>query len=187
MSDIEPTQGPEATEATDEGLEGIEPEAGPDGTPMVGVKQAARALGVTRSHAYAQIRAGKWQAVDVPGKTGGTTRMIPLAEVERLLRDRGPRSHGEVKPQPPDTAPLLQLEATTQRLEATRRVLAEVVEGLEVEGSTSGMGWWKRRRVERERALQLEAAVRAALAASGEMDVQLGTPEAEGREDIPST
>lgn len=175
------------TEPEGDELEDIAPQLGPDGTPLVSVRQVARALGVTRSHVYAQLRTGKWLAVDVPAKSGGTSRMVPMSELERLLRDRGARSHGEVKPtELPDTAPLLQLEATTQRLDATRRVLAEVVEGLEVEGSTSGMGWWKRRRIERERALRLETALRAALAASGELDVPLATPEAEGREEPPS-
>lgn len=168
-------------------LEALETEDGPAGEPMVGVVQAARALGVTRSHAYAQLRSGKWRAVDIPTPNGGTRRMVPLAEVERLISERGARSHGPVRPVvPEETQPILELVETTQKLESTRRVLAEVVEHLEVEGETASMGWWKRRRAERDRVVRLEAALRAALAASGEVAPELGAPEREEGGETPS-
>jgi len=153
-------------EPQDAAGEQVEPEAEYRGEPLTGVKQAARALGLTTSHVYAQLRSGRIRAVDVPANSsGGTRRMIPIAEIERIIAERGPAKRGEVKATPPeDERPLLQLEVTTQRLQSTRAVLTGAVEQLT---DTSGMGWWARRRAERENAVKLEAALRAAIAASG--------------------
>jgi hypothetical protein len=130
----------------------------------VTVRQAARALGLTREHVYARIRAGSIRAIDGPGAKGqGTVRLVPLSEVERLIGTQGSRSHGEVKPEPPDSRPVLQLERVTQRLESTRAVLADAVEAIE---EPAAGGWWGRRQRERERMARLEAALRAAHAAA---------------------
>ena len=153
-----------------EDLEGpTEPVAGAS-EPAVTVKQAARALGLTRTHVYARIRSGSIRAIDGPSAKGqGTVRLVPLAEIDRLLAEQGPRSHGEVKPEPPDTRPILQLERVTQRLESTRAVLADAVEAIE---EPAAGGWWGRRQRERERMARLEAALRAAHAAA-----DAGAPE----------
>jgi hypothetical protein len=132
--------------------------------PAVTVRQAARALGLTREHVYSRIRAGTIRAIDGPGANGqGTRRLVPLAEIDRLLVAQGPRSHGEVKPEPPDNRPTLQLERVTQRLESTRAVLSDAVGALEQPDAGS---WWGRRKRERERMARLEAALRAAHAAA---------------------
>ncbi len=153
-------------ELQDDAGEQVEPEAEYLGEPLTGVKQAARALGLTTSHVYAQLRSGRIRAVDVPANSsGGTRRMIPIAEIERIIAERGPAKRGEVVAiVPEDQRPLRRLEATTQRLQSTRAVLTGAVEEIT---DTSGMGWWARRRAERENAVKLEAALRAALAASG--------------------
>lgn len=147
-----------------EGLElDTEPVAGAS-EPAVTVRQAARALGLTREHVYARIRGGTIRAIDGPGAKGqGTVRLVPIAEIERLLVEQGPRSHGEVKPQPADTRPILQLERVTQRLESTRAVLSDAVEAM---AEPDAGGWWGRRRRERERLARMEAALRAAHAAA---------------------
>jgi hypothetical protein len=90
-------------------------------------------------------------------------RLVPLSEVERLIGTQGSRSHGEVKPEPPDSRPVLQLERVTQRLESTRAVLADAVGAIE---EPAAGGWWGRRQRERERMARLEAALRAAHAAA---------------------
>lgn len=132
--------------------------------PGVTVRQAARALGITREHVYARIRAGSIRAIDGPGSKGqGTVRLVPLAEIERLISDEGPRAHGEVKPAPADDRPILKLERVTQRLESTRAVLSDAVETIE---QPDAGGWWGRRKRERERTARLEAALRAAHAAA---------------------
>jgi hypothetical protein len=132
--------------------------------PAVTVRQAARALGLTRTHVYARIRAGSIRAIDGPGANGqGTVRLVPIAEIERLVMEQGPRSHGEVKPEPPETRPILQLERVTQRLESTRAVLSDAVEAM---AEPEAGGWWGRRQRERERMARLEAALRAAHAAA---------------------
>jgi hypothetical protein len=132
--------------------------------PAVTVRQAARALGLTRTHVYARIRAGSIRAIDGPGANGqGTVRLVPIAEIERLVMEQGPRSHGEVKPEPPETRPILQLERVTQRLESTRAVLSDAVEAM---AEPEAGGWWGRRQRERERMARLETALRAAHAAA---------------------
>lgn len=147
--------------------EGIETVAGAS-EPAVPVRMAARALGVTREHLYARIRQGHVRAIDGPGANGqGTVRLVPIAEIERLGGEHGFRAHGEVKPEPADTRPVLQLERVTQRLESTRAVLADAVE--HIEAGDAG-GWWGRRKRERERLAALEAALRAARAAAGEAE-----------------
>lgn len=149
----------------------LEPEGTVPGSPVaaVTVRQAARALGLTREHVYSRIRAGTIRAIDGPGPKGGTMRLVPLAEIERLLAEQGPRSHGEVTPEPADSRPILQLERVTQRLESTRAVLADAVEALE---EPDAGGWWGRRQRERERIARLEAALRAAHSAA-----EAGEPE----------
>jgi len=139
------------------------------GEPAVTVRQAARALGLTREHVYARIRAGSIRAIDGPGPKGGTMRLVPIAEIERLRVETPPRPHGEVKPAPADNRPILQLERVTQRLESTRAVLADAVEAIE---EPAAGGWWGRRQRERERMARLEAALRAAHAAA-----DAGAPE----------
>jgi hypothetical protein len=130
----------------------------------VTVRQAARALGLTREHVYARIRAGSIRAIDGPGAKGqGTVRLVPIAEIERLVVEQGPRRHGEVKPDAPDSRPILQLERVTQRLESTRAVLSDAVEAMAEPESGS---WWGRRKRERERLARIEAALRAAHAAA---------------------
>ena len=132
--------------------------------PAVTVRQAARALGLTRTHVYARIRAGSIRAIDGPGANGqGTVRLVPIAEIERLVMEQGPRSHGEVKPEPPETRPILQLERVTQRLESTRAVLSDAVEAM---AEPEAGGGWGRRQRERERMARLETALRAAHAAA---------------------
>ena len=144
--------------------------------PAVPVRMAARALGVTREHLYARIRQGHVRAIDGPGANGqGTVRLVPIAEIERLGGEHGFRAHGEVKPEPADSRPILQLERVTQRLESTRAVLADAVEHIE---TADNGGWWGRRRRERERLAALEAALRAAKAAAGD-----GTTDAENAGD----
>ena len=138
--------------------------------PAVTVRQAARALGLTREHVYARIRAGSIRAIDGPGAKGqGTVRLVPLSEIERLVVEQGPRAHGEVKPAPADSRPMLQLERVTQRLESTRAVLSEAVDAI---AEPVAGGWWGRRQRERERMARLEAALRAAHAAA-----DAGAPE----------
>ena len=165
-------------EPQDAAGEDVEPEAEYRGEPLTGVKQAARALGLTTSHVYAQLRAGRIRAVDVPANSsGGTRRMIPIAEVERIIAERGPAKRGEVKATvPEDERPILELVETTQRLQSTRAVLTGAGEQLT---DTSGMGWWSRRRAERENAVKLEAALRAAIAASGDGEELAGGDEPE--------
>jgi hypothetical protein len=167
----QPESEPEATAGED-----VEPEAEYHGEPLTGVKQAARALGLTTSHVYAQLRAGRIRAVDVPANsTGGTRRMIPIAEIERIIAERGPARRGEVKPTvPEDERPLLELVETTQKLHSTRAVLTGAMEQLT---DTSGMGWWARRRADRDNAVKLEAALRAAIAASGDGEELAGDTE----------
>jgi len=156
--------------------EEVEPETEYHGEPLTGVKQAARALGLTTSHVYAQLRTGRIRAVDVPANsTGGTRRMIPIAEIERIIAERGPARRGDVKPTvPEDARPLLELVETTQRLQSTRAVLTGAMEQLT---DTSGMGWWARRRADRDNAVKLEAALRAAIAASDDGDELPGGEE----------
>jgi excisionase family DNA binding protein len=140
------------------------------GEPAVTVRQAARALGLTREHVYARIRSGTIRAIDGPaGKGQGTVRLVPLSEIERLVVEQGPRAHGEVKPAPADSRPMLQLERVTQRLESTRAVLSEAVDAI---AEPVAGGWWGRRQRERERMARLEAALRAAHAAA-----DAGAPE----------
>ncbi len=134
--------------------------------PAYTVRVAARALGLTREHLYARIRKGDVRAIDGPGAQGqGTVRLVPVAEVERLIAERGGRAHGEVKPAAADDRPLLMLERVTQRLEGTRAVLGGA---LEVIAEPDTGGWWGRRTRERERMARLEAALRAAAAVAGE-------------------
>lgn len=154
---------------TDDLEDDLTPVAGAS-EPAVTVRQAARALGLTRTHVYARIRAGSIRAIDGPGANGqGTVRHVPIAEIERLLVEQGPRRHGEVKPEPPDSRPILQLERVTQRLESTRAVLTDAVEAI---AEPVAGGWWGRRQRERERMARLEAALRAAHAAA-----DAGAPE----------
>lgn len=149
---------------------GTEPVAGAS-EPAVTVRQAARALGLTREHVYARIRAGSIRAIDGPAAKGqGTVRLVPLSEIDRLISEQGPRRHGEVRPEPPDSRPILQLERVTQRLESTRAVLADAVEAI---AEPDAGGWWGRRKRERERLARMEAALRAAHAAA-----DAGTSEA---------
>jgi transposase-like protein len=144
--------------------------------PAMGVRQAARALGITREHLYARIRKGQVRAIDGPNENGqGTVRLVPLSEIERLGVETGFRSHGEVKAEPADTRPILQLERVTQQLESTRAVLAEAVERNEpIAAEADAGGWWGRRRREREalallraRVAEVEAALRSAHAVAG--------------------
>jgi excisionase family DNA binding protein len=156
MSDDETTPAEDLEDAT-------EPVAGAS-EPAVTVRQAARALGLTREHVYARIRAGSIRAIDGPGAKGqGTVRLVPLAEIERLVVEQGPRRHGEVKPDAPDSRPILQLERVTQRLESTRAVLSDAM-GVMAEPDSGP--WWGRRKRERERLARMEAALRAAHAAA---------------------
>jgi hypothetical protein len=147
-----------------EGLEdSTEPVAGAS-EPAVTVRQAARALGLTREHVYARIRGGSIRAIDGPGAKGqGTVRLVPIAEIERLVVEQGPRRHGEVKPEPPDSRPILQLERVTQRLESTRAVLSDAMDAM---AEAESGPWWGKRRRERERLARIEAALRAAHAAA---------------------
>lgn len=150
------------TETTEPTPEGLEP-----GPAPVTVAMAARALGLTPSHIHARIRAGTIHAVNGPAKGGGTQRMIPRAEIERLIAEQGGRAHGPVKPEPADTRPILQLERVTQRLESTRAVLADAVEVIAEDAGEEPQeagGWWGRARREREQAARREAALRERLA-----------------------
>jgi len=164
------------------------------GEPAVTVRQAARALGLTREHVYARIRSGTIRAIDGPaGKGQGTVRLVPLSEIERLVVEQGPRAHGEVKPTPADSRPMLQLERVTQRLESTRAVLTDAVESIadppEVPLEDAGAGWWGRRKREKERAAHLEAALREAQSALREAQASLRAAHAAaeaGEGDAPS-
>lgn len=163
MSDDETTPTEDLEDAT-------EPVAGAS-EPAVTVRQAARALGLTREHVYARIRSGSIRAIDGPAAKGqGTVRLVPLSEIDRLISEQGPRRHGEVRPEPPDSRPILQLERVTQRLESTRAVLADAVEAMT---EPEAGGWWGRRKRERDRLARVEAALRAAHAAA-----DAGTSEA---------
>jgi len=156
-------------------------EAGPStvagaSEPAMGVRQAARALGITREHLYARIRKGQVRAIDGPNENGqGTVRLVPLSEIERLGMETGFRAHGEVKPPPADDRPMLQLERVTQQLASTRAVLAQAVERPETTGPEADAGgWWGRRRREREqlaamraRVAEVEAALRSAHTVAG--------------------
>jgi len=155
--------------------EGIETVPGAS-EPAIGVRQAARALGITREHLYARIRKGQVRAIDGPNENGqGTMRLVPLSEIERLGVETGFRSHGEVKPPPADDRPMLQLERVTQQLASTRAVLAQAVERPETTGPEADAGgWWGRRRREREqlaamraRVAEVEAALRSAHTVAG--------------------
>ncbi len=170
----------DTTETTVEQLEDpTEPVPGAH-EPAYTVRVAARAFGVTREHLYALIRKGDVRAIDGPGTKGqGTVRLVPVAEVERLIAERGARAHGEVQPAPADDRPLLLLERVTQRLEGTRAVLGNA---LEVLGEPNAGGWWGRRTRERERMARLEAALRAAAAVAGEPE---GVPPGESPVEVP--
>lgn len=158
-----PVVDPRAAAIAEEAREEVARAMEAAGEPAVTVRQAARALGLTREHVYARIRAGSIRAIDGPGPKGGTMRLVPIAEIERLRVETPPRPHGEVKPAPADNRPILQLERVTQRLESTRAVLADAVEAIE---EPAAGGWWGRRQRERERMARLEAALRAAHAAA---------------------
>jgi hypothetical protein len=184
-TDATPTPNPFEAHIAGEGG-GVQPVPGAS-EPAIGVRQAARALGITREHLYARIRKGQVRAIDGPNENGqGTVRLVPLSEIERLGVETGFRSHGEVKPEPADTRPILQLERVTQQLESTRAVLAQAVERPDaaVPAPDAG-GWWGRRRREREqlaamraRIAEVEAALRSAHAVAGGAEAPIESPSA---------
>jgi hypothetical protein len=147
-----------------------------DQRPPVRPAQAARALKVRRETVHRWIASGRIQTVMAPNPQGRLVKLVPQAEIDRLVGEgvRGP-SHHEVtqedhaatgSPSPRPNEDLLERLELVQRTASTLQAQVDVVHAQvqaavdQLDQAPTDGGWWRSRRARRERQAIAETALR---------------------------